>query len=70
MQVAGSARPGALRARLLLRQQFGDLGQARDVLDRLTSILDVLDQPEPELADTDQPTPAPGAGRRKTPQEE
>jgi hypothetical protein len=64
------AGPAALRARLLLREQFGDLDQARDVLDRLTSILDTLDQPEPEPADTDQPSPTPGTRRRQKPQKE
>jgi transcriptional regulator with XRE-family HTH domain len=64
------AGPAALRAQLLLREQFGDLGQARDVLHRLTSILDTLEQPGPEPADPDQPTPAPGTRRRQTPQKE
>jgi hypothetical protein len=64
------AGPAALRARLLLREQFGDLDQARDVLHRLTGILDALDQPEPEPPDTDQPAPTPGTRRRQKPQKE
>ena len=39
------AGPTALRAQLLLRQQFGDLDRARDVLNRLVATLDLLDQP-------------------------
>lgn len=42
------AGPAALRAQLLLRQQFGDLDRARDVLNRLTATLDLLDEPGPE----------------------
>jgi len=38
------AGPAALRAQLLLRQQFGDLDAARDVLTRLTATLDHLDE--------------------------
>jgi hypothetical protein len=66
------AGPAALRARLLLREQFGDLDQARDVLRRLTGILDALDEPEtePVPADTDQPSPTPGTRRRQKPQKE
>jgi hypothetical protein len=66
------AGPGALRARLLLREQFGDLDQARDVLRRLSGILDALDEPEtePVAADTDQPTPPPGTRQRQKPQKE
>ncbi len=37
------AGPAAIRAQLLLRQQFGDLDRACDVLDRLTATLDLLD---------------------------
>jgi transcriptional regulator with XRE-family HTH domain len=59
------AGPAALRARLLLREQFGDLDQARDVLDRLTRILDTLDQPEPPQGDTIQPTPASAGSKRR-----
>jgi len=40
------AGPAALRAQLLLRQQFGDLDRARDVLHRLTTTLDLLEGPE------------------------
>lgn len=42
------AGPAAVRAQLLLRQQFGDLDRARDVLTRLTATLDLLDQDAPE----------------------
>jgi hypothetical protein len=59
------AGPAALRAQLLLRQQFGDLDAARDVLARLASVIDVLEQPEPALDDTQQQE-ATSAGRRPT----
>lgn len=39
------AGPAAMRAQLLLREQFGDLDRARDVLNRLTATLDLLDEP-------------------------
>ncbi|HET6835215.1 MAG TPA: helix-turn-helix transcriptional regulator [Acidimicrobiales bacterium] len=52
------AGPAAVRARLLLREQFGDLDHARDVLSRLSTILTALDEPDPEQDDTDQPEPA------------
>jgi hypothetical protein len=42
------AGPAALRARLLLQQQFGDLDAAREVLTRLATILDGLDQGDPD----------------------
>ena len=58
------AGPAALRVRLLLHEQFGDLDQARDVLSRLSTILAVLDEPEPD--DTDQPERARRSGRRQT----
>ncbi len=38
------AGPAALRAQLLLRQQFGDLDRAREVLKRLTATLDLLEE--------------------------
>lgn len=41
-----------LRARMLLRQQLGDIDAARDVLDTIGEILDTLDQPEPTHDDT------------------
>ena len=41
-----------LRARMLLRQQLGDIDAARDVLTALGEILDTLDQPEPTHDDT------------------
>ena len=50
------AGPAALRARLLLRQQFGDLDGARDVLERLGAVLEALDEAEPD--DTGRPDPA------------
>ncbi|HZA78106.1 MAG TPA: hypothetical protein VE623_17115 [Acidimicrobiales bacterium] len=59
------AGPAALRARLVLHEEFGDLDQARDVLDRLTRVLDTLDEPEPVPADTDQPTPTQRSRRRQ-----
>jgi transcriptional regulator with XRE-family HTH domain len=60
------AGPRALRAKLLLRQQFGDLAAARGVLAQLTTVLDVLDEPETAPDDTPQQeaTPA-GRPRRK-----
>jgi hypothetical protein len=57
-RLSGSA---AVRARLLLREQFGDLDQARAVLSRLSTVLAALDESEP---DTDQPEPARRSGRR------
>lgn len=57
------AGPTALRAQLLLRQQFGDLAAARDVLARLATVLDVLQQPEPSPDGTQQQQATP-AGRR------
>lgn len=60
------AGPAALRAALLVRQQFGDLDAARDVLERLTTLLAELDEPAPD--DTTSPEPAPG-GRRRQKQE-
>ncbi|MFP5254489.1 MAG: helix-turn-helix domain-containing protein [Acidimicrobiia bacterium] len=47
------AGPAALRVALLVREQFGDVDAARDVLTRLTALLDALDQPATD--DTDQP---------------
>ncbi|HEU5085131.1 MAG TPA: hypothetical protein VFU14_17450, partial [Acidimicrobiales bacterium] len=41
-----------LRARMLLRQQLGDIDAAREVLTALGEILDALDQPEPTHDDT------------------
>lgn len=40
----------ALRAQMLLREQFGDLDAARDVLERVVALLTDLDEPTP--ADT------------------
>lgn len=59
------AGPAALRAQLLLRQQFGDLTAAREVLTRLTTTLDTLSQPEPAPDDTPQHTPTPARRRPK-----
>ena len=56
------AGPAALRARLLLRQEFGDLAAARDVLQRLTTIVDNLEHPKPTPDDTEQQK---AAGRRR-----
>ena len=58
------AGPAALRARLLLRQEFGDLAAAREVLERLTTIVDNLEQPEPTPDDTEQQTAAATSRRR------
>jgi hypothetical protein len=55
---------------VLLREQFGDLDRARDVLTRLTAILDARDQPESVSPDTEQPSPTPDARRRQKPQKE
>jgi hypothetical protein len=55
------AGPAALRAKLLLREHFGDLDAARDVLERLTTALHELGQPEPVRGDIealDATTPA------------
>ncbi|MGH9289174.1 MAG: helix-turn-helix domain-containing protein [Acidimicrobiales bacterium] len=57
------AGPAAVRARLLLREQFGDLDHAQDVLNRLSAILAALDEPEPD--DTDRPEPAQRSRRRQ-----
>lgn len=59
------AGPAALRGQLLLREQFGDLAAARDVLERLTTIVDNLEQPEPTPDDTRQQKTAPTRRRRK-----
>ncbi len=50
-----------IRARMLLREKFGDVAAARDVLTGLAELLDTLDQPEATLDDT----PQPEATRRK-----
>ncbi len=42
------AGPAALRARLLIQEQFGDLDAARRVLERLATALDQLGDPQPE----------------------
>jgi hypothetical protein len=41
------AEPARLRARMLLRDELGDLDQAKDVLARLTSVLTELDDEPP-----------------------
>lgn len=41
-----------VRARMLLREQFGDVDAARHVLATLGDVLDILDQPEPIHDDT------------------
>jgi hypothetical protein len=58
------AGPAAVRAQLLLRQQFGDLDAARDVLARLIAALDDIAQPTPDVDDTPQQKPAPARGGR------
>lgn len=57
------ADPTALRARLLLHERFGDIDNARHVLEALCETLDALDEPAP--ADTKQEQPAAKRGRRK-----
>lgn len=59
------AGPAALRAKLVLRDQFGDLDEARDVLARLVAALDDLGQPEPAPNDTQQQEATP-TGRRRS----
>jgi transcriptional regulator with XRE-family HTH domain len=55
-----------LRARMLLREQFGDLDAARQVLGTLRDVLDTLDQPEPAHHDTPRQTaPRRSRSRRK-----
>jgi transcriptional regulator with XRE-family HTH domain len=59
------AGPAALRAQLLLREHFGNLTAARDVLARLSAALNDLEQPEPSPDDTDQQKATPSGDRRK-----
>lgn len=59
------AGPAALRAQLLLREHFGNLAAARDVLARLSAALDDLEQPEPAPDDTEQPQAAPARRRQR-----
>jgi hypothetical protein len=59
------AGPAGLRARLALREQFGDLAAAHDVLGRLAAALDVLEQPEPVPNDTQQREATPVGRRRR-----
>ena len=60
------AGPAALRAQLLLREQFGDLNAAREVLARLTAALGDLGQPQPAPDDTQQQKATPTRRRRTT----
>jgi len=53
-RTGGTRRTGAhhteqieLRARTLVRERFGDISEARDVLRRLADLLDQLDEPAP-----------------------
>src|SRR4051812_2567451 len=55
--------PASLRARLLLRQRFGDLDRARDVLAHLSAVIQELDESPSD--DSEQPTTTPAARRRK-----
>src|SRR3546814_17113908 len=64
------AGPAALRAKLVLRDQFGDLAEARDVLARLVAALDDLGQPEPAPNDTPQHEATPTGRRRNERKEE
>jgi hypothetical protein len=59
------AGPAGLRARLALREQFGDLAAARDVLSRLAAALHVLERLEPADDDTQQHEAAPVGRRRR-----
>jgi hypothetical protein len=57
------------RARALLRRSFGDLAEARDVLERLTDLIDTLDDTTSD-GTTDEARPDGtdrGAGRRSAP---
>ena len=61
--------PAALRAQMLLREQFGDLDAPRDVLERVVASLDALDHLAPDATGEDEVTPtepAPGAGSAST----
>ncbi len=49
------AGPAALRARLALRREFGDLDRARDVLSRLDAVIATLDAPEADPPEADPP---------------
>jgi len=46
-----------LRARMALRQQFGDLDAARAALTQLAHALEDLDDAEATAGDTEQPSP-------------
>jgi hypothetical protein len=60
------AGPAGLRAWLALRETFGDLAAARDVLSRLAVALHELEQSEPAPGDTRRQEAAPaGRHRRK-----
>jgi hypothetical protein len=60
------AGPAALRARLALREQFGDVAAAREVLSRLAAALDLLEQDEPPPGETQRrEATSPGRRRRK-----
>jgi transcriptional regulator with XRE-family HTH domain len=48
-------RAARLRARVLLRQEFGDLDEAHRVLERLAALLEELDQEEPHDTKQDEP---------------
>ena len=54
-----------LHASTLIRERFGDIGEARDVLRRLADLLDQLDEPAGAGTVRHDPTPK-GAGRRAT----
>lgn len=55
-----------LRARMVLRETFGDLDAARDVLTALGQVLDTLDQAEPAHDDTPRQTTTPSPGRTRS----
>ena len=60
------AGPAALRARLLIREHLGDIDAARDVLNRLTTILEQLDDTATDDPGQPQATPS-GTRRHKEP---
>jgi transcriptional regulator with XRE-family HTH domain len=54
-----------VRARTLVRERFGDLAEARDVLRRLADLIDDLDDPTPDDTVPDQATRGTVGARRK-----
>jgi len=56
--------PAAIRAQILLREHFGDVDAAREVLERITAVLSDLDETAPADTKEYQVTPAPPSRRR------